>query len=78
MPLDSNMGCNVLDPFRRRAVWYKKFAWWPSRCMLSHRVIWLTIGYKGTAMWTGPGSPVFEHHWISKEEFLFAKFKGQL
>jgi hypothetical protein len=40
--------------------------------------MWLKIAYKGTAMWTGPGSPVFEYKWISKEDFLFARLAGKI
>jgi hypothetical protein len=40
--------------------------------------LWLTKAYKGTAMWLGPGEPVFEHHWIDKNQYLMAKLKGTL
>jgi hypothetical protein len=29
-------------------------------------------------MWLGPGEPVFEHHWIDKNQYLMAKLKGTL
>jgi len=77
MPMDNIMYTNhTTEYFYQRAVWYLKFAWTPHRCALSNRLLWLCCAYEGTAMWTGPGSPVFEHKWISKDQFLFAKFKG--
>jgi hypothetical protein len=79
MPLDNIMYTDHHDEyFYRRAVWYLKFSWLPRRCSLTHRRIWFCRAYKGTAMWTGPGSPVFEHKWIAKEEFLFAKLLGKI
>ena len=79
MPLDNRMYVDHGDDiFYRRAVWYKKFVWFPRRCVLSDELIWLTFAYKGTAMFTGPGDPIFERKWISKEHFLFARLAGKL
>jgi hypothetical protein len=66
------------DGFKDRAVWYRKFAWLPHRCFLTNKVLWLQFAYEGTAMWFGPGSPIFEHRWVSQSQFLFAKLKGKL
>lgn len=66
------------DPFLNRAKWKLKFAWWPHRCYLSNRQIWLELGYQGTAVWMGPGEPAVETNWITKEEFLVATLKGTL
>jgi hypothetical protein len=79
MPLDNTMYANHNDEyFFQRAVWYLKFTWFPRRCALTHRLLWFRRAYQGTAMWTGPGDPIFERKWIAKEEFLFAKFKGRI
>lgn len=79
MPLDNLMYTNHLgEYFYQKAIWYPKFVWWPKRCALSNQRMWLKIAYKGTAMWTGPGSPVFEYKWISKEDFLFARLAGKI
>lgn len=72
------MNYDPLGSFKHRAVWYVKFAWWPSRCAISKERIWLKRAYKGTAMWTGPGDPVFQYEWVSKEHYLFAKLRGTL
>lgn len=64
--------------FKDRAVWYVKFAWIPKRCAISKKLIWLEKAYKGTAMWTGPGAPIFEHRWVAVPDFLLARLKGQL
>lgn len=66
------------DPFYERAVWYLKFSLWPRRCCKTNQVIWFELAYKGTAMWTGPGEPVFEYRWIKKNEFLVYKLKGEI
>ena len=77
MPLDKQMYYQKND-FVNRAIWYVKFAWRPQRCWISNRLIWLELAYKGTAMWTGPGDPIFEYHWVNKNEYLVAKIKGTL
>lgn len=64
--------------FYERAVWYIAFAWLPKRCALSGSLIWLKRAYRGTAWWSGPGLPVFERRWATKEQFLLAKIKGTL
>lgn len=33
--------------FREHAVWQLQFMWWPARCYLSGRFIWLKTAYKG-------------------------------
>lgn len=66
------------DPssFYRQAGWERKFVFWPKRCLLNNSVIWLEYAYLGTAMWTGPGTPVFEHQWHSASQHLIWKLKG--
>lgn len=66
------------DPFLNRAKWRLTFAWKPHRCYISNKWIWCKTGYKGTAMWTGPGTPVFEIHWLTKEDFLIGILKGRI
>ena len=64
------------DPFYNRAKWSMSFCWIPRRCTLSNKLQWLKYAYKGTAMWTGPGEPVYEHRWHNKQEHLIWKLKG--
>lgn len=75
MPLDSLMWDN--DTFKRRCIgWEKTFSFLPRRCYFSGKYLWLTTAYKGTAIVTGPGEPVFEHRWCESKEYLFLKIKG--
>jgi hypothetical protein len=79
MPLDNRMYVNHNDEmFYQRAVWYLKFCWLPTRCALTNRLLWCTFAYQGTVMYSGPGSCVFEHKWIGKKDFLFAKLAGKI
>jgi len=50
----------------------------PRRCYYSNKFIWLTWAYRGTAMWTGPGEPVFEHRWVDRKEYLLLQIKGKV
>jgi hypothetical protein len=80
MPLDSMGYSPRLDDwhFYKRAVWTLKFAFFPTRCDLSKKFLWLKFAYRGQSIYTGPGTPVTETRWIDKKEFLFAKIKGIL
>jgi len=59
------------ESFYRKAVWRERFAWWPRRCNISNKRIWLKKCMMGVAMWTGPGEPVFEFKWHDSKEHLF-------
>ena len=74
MPLDNSFDD---DAFKRRCVgWRLRFSLWPRRCYYTGKLLWFTLSYKGTAMITGPGEPVFEHRWCERHEYLFLKIKG--
>ena len=64
--------------FYKLASWNLSFAWLPKRCDKSNKRIWLRRAYKGTAMYTGPGTPVFEHKWIDHKMFLLYRIKGEV
>jgi hypothetical protein len=74
MPMDNRYD-NI---FYSKAMWYLKFTWVPQRCQLTNKLLWLCCAYKGTAVYTGPGSPVYEYRWIDKSQFLLARLKGQI
>lgn len=73
-PLDSLFGAR--HSFYLRAEWQYTFAWLPHRCCISGQLIWLKFGYMGTAMWTGPGTPVYEHNWHTSKEHLIWRLKN--
>ena len=66
------------EHFYRRAVWVKRFAWWPKRCDRSGRWLWLQQVMMGVAMYTGPGDPVFEFRWHDAKEHVVFLLKGNL
>lgn len=75
MPLDSLMRDN--DSFKRLCIgWGKKFTFIPRRCYYTGKYLWLKQAYKGTAILTGPGDPLFEYRWCESKEYLFLKIKG--
>jgi hypothetical protein len=69
-------GFDEVSNFYRKAGWQRKFTFWPRRCWISNRIIWLQYAYKGTAVWTGPGTPAIEHQWHSAKEHIIWKLKG--
>ena len=62
--------------FYSKAVWVKRFAWWPKRCDCSGRWLWLQRVMMGVAMYTGPGDPVFEFRWHDAKEHVMFLLKG--
>jgi hypothetical protein len=64
------------EHFYRRAVWVKRFAWWPKRCDCSGRWLWLQRVMMGVAMYHGSGDPVFEFRWHSAKEHVVFLLKG--
>jgi hypothetical protein len=64
------------DPFYGKLLGAQlKFAWLPQTCNITGKRIWLKFGYRLTAMWTGPGDPLFEHRWHDKLEHIIWKLK---
>lgn len=78
MPLDTLMYRPLFSQreFYRRAHWKKKFVLWPKRCDLNKSRLWLTTAYQGVRVYTGPGDPVYEYRWLSKESFTLSALKG--
>ena len=72
-------GPKAFDPFKSRLLGTQlRFTWFPEKCEITGKRLWLTNAYRQTAMWTGPDEPVFEHRWYDKNEFLIAKIKGEV
>jgi hypothetical protein len=64
-----------------QSFWYRaevelKFSVWPRKCFETKK--WLFgLAYRACATWTGPGLPVHEYRWYSKEEYLLGVLKGK-
>lgn len=63
------------DSFADRAYWKLKFLWLPKRSYLTNKWLWLRTVYEGTAMWTGPGDPVFEFRYHEPAEHIIWNLK---
>lgn len=55
-----------------------KFTWLPKRCYHTGKLLWLKRAYKRSALWTGPGTPVWEYRWYDKHQFVILKIKGEV
>ncbi len=55
-----------------------KLIFFPRICHITRKILWLEYVYKQTAMWTGPGDPVFQYRYYDRKEFLIAKLKGEV
>ena len=71
MPLDSMGHVSYDDFYRNRYLGAEfKFVWIPERCNLTSKWLWLTRAYRLTAIWTGPGDPVYETRWHAKNAHI--------
>ncbi len=68
-------GMDRYDQFHARARWQLKFIWWPQQCELTGQRIWLELAYQGEAVWTGPGTPVYEFRYHKAQEHLIWQLK---
>lgn len=66
--IDMKKRFNYIDP-------QYKFIFWPKRCYLSGKFMWLEYAYRKTFLWVGPGEPIVEHRWYSKEEYIIDQLK---
>jgi hypothetical protein len=64
------------DGFDNRAEIHEIFAWWPKQCWITHQWMWLTYVVMGTAVWTGPGTPVVEKRYYNPVQYTMEKLKG--
>lgn len=79
MPLDQFVNGEKERIWKEHCIgWQLKFSVLPRKCYYSRKKIWFCWAYKGTAMWTGPGDPVFENKWVGKNEYLIQKLKGNI
>jgi hypothetical protein len=78
MPLDNLLYKPLFSQreFFRKAHWQLRFVLWPRQCYLSDKRIWLKQAYRGTVVITGPGDPVYEYRWLTKESFTVATLGG--
>jgi len=74
-----NDGVDSWDYFERHSIGTEyKFMFWPRRCYFSNKLLWLVYAYRKTAMYTGPGNPIFEYRYYDKHEYLVNRLKGTI
>ena len=77
MPMEICMPDDYTDRrFLSRALLNLKWCWWPHRCHVSGRWMWLTHAYRAMYVITGPGDPAIWYRWYSNTEMLVLKLKG--
>jgi len=63
------------DIFNSRADFKLVYLFWPRRCYITGKWLWMTYAYQGTAVWTGPGEPVEEHRFYNEIEYIILRLK---
>ena len=65
----------VDDLFYDRATYKYRRCWWPRRCYITGRQLWLKWAIHGYALWTGPGPAVIEDRWFDRDQALLMFMK---
>ena len=61
--------------FKRVYGWKLKLCLMPKKCFLSNKQLWFEYAYYGENYITGPGDPVIQRFWVSKEDFMLWQLK---
>lgn len=64
------------DPFWDRATPELKFCFVPHECCETKKILWMVDAYRYRRIITGPGDPIVEDRWVSKDEALIKILKG--
>jgi hypothetical protein len=64
--------------YNRTTQWKLVFSFLLRRCELTHRRIWWEWCYRGNIIITGPGEPVAEYVYLSKETFIVERLAGRI
>jgi hypothetical protein len=75
MPSDMSVWQRMDRAFWKRAQWDLKFTWWPRRCALSNKWVWLELAYRGVVVWSAPSSNAVEVRWADSQEYLIWRLK---
>lgn len=68
-PLEEDWGLNKVQN------WKLKLCWLRQTCFLTGKQLWGRWAYHGVRMITGPGTPVYDHYWIDRNEFVIWNLK---
>ena len=58
--------------------WAMIFVIIPKKCFVTNELIWLENCYRGNVFITGPGEPVNEYIYLTKESFLVERLAGRI
>lgn len=50
--------------------------WWPQRCIITKKLLWITPALCVIRIITGPGMPIKEIHWIEPRAYTLQCLKG--
>jgi hypothetical protein len=67
----------IINMHLKQAHWKLSRPLWPRRDTLTNKWLWVKPAYLGTRIITGPGEPVIEYYWMSRDDFLIWNLKGK-
>lgn len=50
--------------------------WWPKRCLLTDKWLWIKPSIRVRRVFTGPGTPVVQDHWMESKAYTLQCLKG--
>lgn len=73
-----NIVMYYVDHFDQRCIGIEyKFLFYPRRCFLSGKLLWLTKAYIRVAMYMGPSDILYEFRYYDKHEYIFYKLREE-
>ena len=64
--------------YNRTTQWKLVISFLPRRCKITNRSIWLEQCYRGFTFISGPGDPVEQYVYLSKETFIVESLAGRI
>lgn len=59
----------------RSMIWSAR-PWWPQRCIVSNKLLWLKKAVLVRRVITGPGTPVVIDRWVESKTYTMQTLKG--
>ena len=64
--------------YNRTTLWKLVFSLLPRRCEITRRLLWLEWCYRGFTFITGPGEPVKQYVYLTKDSFIIQRLAGRI
>ena len=50
--------------------------WWPEKCLITDKWLWIKPAIRIRRVFTGPGTPAIQDHWVEPKAYTLQCLKG--